>query len=384
MSLPTRQVTPDIPADPKNDRRERLLQKLPGEDSPEFNAYLQELKGKSLPDLDFFLALLLSALAFYLAIVLNEPLILFVAAISAPFVRPLAGLPTATVFPSISHFFLSLLGLLATAIVYFASGWLAGLTQSKSLSHPSLPMTHLLRSTWLEWGVLILAAFVLGHFFAHLDERYRLASAAAAYLAFLPLGLVGYLFQVMSDQSWLAALVIVGARIAVTAFGILAGLWMSGCGPRKNTGFVLTGILALLLLAATSVYAGAKFTLIALDPIPEKTAAPSITPQLPAAYSTSTPAPTHTKAATATLQPTATSTPEPISAKVVSASGIIVRAKPDTSADVVTYLNDGAEVAMLGESQMVGEALWQKVLLPDGKTGWVLGRLLATPIAPKP
>lgn len=388
MSLPTSQATPDTPPQAAPESRLRLREALRKGESPQLYEYLQALKAGSLPDLDYFVGLLLSALALYLAIVLNQPLILFVAAISAPFLKPLAGLGAAAVLPSVTHFLLSLLGLAVSFGVYLMSGWLAGLTQSQSLSHPSLPHTHLLRSTWLEWATLISAAVLAGYFFARLEERYRLASAGLAYLIFLPVGLTGYLMQVMPDQTWLAALIIAMARLSAAAFGILAGIWLAGIAPRKSSGMAITVILALLLATSAGVYAGSRFSLIALDPLPAEASPPPPTPELPAAYASSTAMPSKINSGpTSTPRPalpSATPTPAPIPAIVRSPDGIIVRAQPGSQSEVITYLNNAAEVEMLGESQLIGSTVWQKIQTADGKTGWVLARLLATPVPPKP
>jgi len=49
-----------------------------------------------------------------------------------------------------------------------------------------------------------------------------------------------------------------------------------------------------------------------------------------------------------------------------------LRAEPDTNAQVLAYLNNLAEIELLGETKLVGENLWQKVQAPDGKIGWIM------------
>ncbi|HAE86036.1 MAG TPA: hypothetical protein DCG78_05985 [Anaerolineaceae bacterium] len=55
-----------------------------------------------------------------------------------------------------------------------------------------------------------------------------------------------------------------------------------------------------------------------------------------------------------------------------------MRAEADPNAEVLAYLNNLSEVALLGEEKLIGNTLWQKVLAPDGQIGWIVSQYLMT------
>ncbi|MFZ3070825.1 MAG: SH3 domain-containing protein, partial [Anaerolineaceae bacterium] len=81
---------------------------------------------------------------------------------------------------------------------------------------------------------------------------------------------------------------------------------------------------------------------------------------------------------TETLTATPSSTATPVLARVDSPTGVVVRAEPDPNSQIVTYINDGVEIQMLGEQVLADNLAWEKVIAPDGSTGWIVGRYLLT------
>lgn len=64
-------------------------------------------------------------------------------------------------------------------------------------------------------------------------------------------------------------------------------------------------------------------------------------------------------------------------ALVVSESGVVVRESPSTQAVIVTYINNGLQVTLVGEQVNDQGMDWEKVIAPDGKEGWVAARFLS-------
>jgi len=91
---------------------------------------------------------------------------------------------------------------------------------------------------------------------------------------------------------------------------------------------------------------------------------------------TLTPIPTSTTKPT--LVPSNTNTPTPVLGVVSAQNGAVIRAEPDFSAPVVTYVNDGGEIYLLNETQLSGQYLWISVMTEGGEQGWMLGSLVQT------
>ncbi len=50
---------------------------------------------------------------------------------------------------------------------------------------------------------------------------------------------------------------------------------------------------------------------------------------------------------------------------------------PSTQANIITYINNGLQVTLLGEKVNDQGMDWEKVIAPDGKEGWVAARFLS-------
>ncbi|MFZ3071205.1 MAG: hypothetical protein WA110_08810, partial [Anaerolineaceae bacterium] len=253
MNLPTSETTPDrfntLP--PSQKRRIRLAIKNASEG--ELDEFLHdELQPRSATSLDYFLFLLLSAFVLFLAIVLDSPLLLLVAALAAPFNGPILGTMLSALIPSWSHFIRSLVCLIVTAAVYFAAGWLAGMVPLAKNATGDIPFTHLLQSTWLEWVILILAAGLFAWLFLRQNETPRLTSALLSYLIFFPLAISGWLLRTGMSGAWSALLLMAAARLAVTIFVGLLSFWLGGLPPRRVSGWLIFCLTVALTVSALS------------------------------------------------------------------------------------------------------------------------------------
>lgn len=99
-------------------------------------------------------------------------------------------------------------------------------------------------------------------------------------------------------------------------------------------------------------------------PTPEPTATPTPLPP-----PTNTPMPTDTPAPTPVPSPTPTPQPE----AVVAVDVLNLRAGPDTSYDILTVLEEGARLKVVGRTEAND---WLKVVTTDGQEGWVFAEMV--------
>lgn len=107
-------------------------------------------------------------------------------------------------------------------------------------------------------------------------------------------------------------------------------------------------------------------------PIPTDTPSPTRTPtatatQMPTSVSTPTQSPTYT--------PSPTPSPTPPVALVANDYGLNLRAEPDSSSTLLSYLEPGTEVILLDSLEQGLEGEWQKIQVGD-LIGWVLADFL--------
>lgn len=99
-------------------------------------------------------------------------------------------------------------------------------------------------------------------------------------------------------------------------------------------------------------------------PTPEPTATPTSPPP-----PTDTPMPTDTPVPTPVPSPTPTPQPE----AVVAVDLLNLRAGPDTSYDVLTMLEEGTRLKVVGRTEAND---WLKVVTADGREGWVFAEMV--------
>ena len=389
MSLPTSETTPDGLLSLPPNRRNRKPVAYRAAAESERRGFLFALTNRVKCTTEHYTWLLASSAILLFALIFNSPLLLVIAALATPLLGPMVTPGLAAATPSWSRFGRALVNLLITLLIYFAAGWLAGMIPSLN-GYLSLPHIHLLRSTWLEWLVVLGASALTTWFFLRNDEAARLSSALMTYLIFFPAALAGMLYQNSVDQAWMAAVLIVLARLGVALLVSLLVYWANGMLPFKLHGWLIALMTIILALVAISAYSASKliFTeapaaqLATEMPTPPVIVSPTAVPASPTPVSSTSIA---TTTPTQTLTPTELPTPatKPIVARVIAPNGVIVRWQPDSKADVLTYMNQNGEVFLLGEQQVIGTAVWEKVMISDGEVGWIMGRYLIT-ATPRP
>jgi uncharacterized membrane protein len=388
MSLPTSETKPDGYFSSSSNRGNLKL--IPYHDATEGEkrGFIFALTNRVRCTTEHYTLLLISGAILLFALIFNSPLLLITAALIAPFLGPVVTPGLAATTPSWSRFGRALANLLITLAVFFAAGWLAGMIPSTN-GHVTLPHIHLLRSTWLEWLVVALTSALTTWLFLRGHESFRLFSALLTYLVFFPVSLAGMLYQNNVEQAWLAALLLVLARLAIALIISLLLYWLNGITPVKWHGWLIAAITLVLAFTSIAAFSISKLILteVPAKPVAIETPVSSATPIPTKTIAPATPtAPTATLILTSTATPTVTTTPTelptpevtPVNAWIIAPNGVIVRWQPDSKADVVTYMNQFTRIGLLGEQFVVGTAIWEKVLTSEGEIGWIMGRYLIT------
>ncbi|MBI1280833.1 MAG: protein kinase [Anaerolineaceae bacterium] len=180
-------------------------------------------------------------------------------------------------------------------------------------------------------------------------------------------------------------LVLAVAAIVVVALGVIGFLVVSNNQQIAAAETATQQYAAALLETQNAV---ASFTLT-----PSATSTPTATASdTPTRTPSPTPSdtPTRTPSPTRTNTPTNTPTPTPATPEAVALRGLPVRLGPSISYPLITTLNAGDRIDLVGLSE---DGLWYQIALPDGTFGWITsaasqvrtaGDLLGVPLALAP
>jgi len=411
MSLPQTEQNPDDPERLPPARRRRARRLLAPLNADERGAFLDRVAHRASPSFDFFLFSLLSGAVLAAGFLLDQPILLFLGAVLAPFMAPVVGISLGTVLGSGRYFLRSLIGLAIGCALVFFEGYLAGMlipqievyslqafglkafgvepfslyTSTFDLAH------HFTQLSWSNFAILMIGALLTTTSAVNLEGSQYSPSAALAYGLFFPLSAAGLGLGSSVPYLWPDGLVVFALHLA---WGSLIGavvLALMGYRPLTLFGYTLGGVVALLGvilalgLSSAGAVVGAQIGLP--TPIPSATPSPTLTPTLtltpvpPTATSTATLTPTLTRTPTATLTPS----PTPVFAVVASVEGggAMLRAEPGGAS--LGSLSNGLLVQLLLETREVNGATWTHVVAPNGVRGWMLANLLATPtLTPTP
>jgi len=388
MSLPSSEPLPDdiheLPP-----ARQRHLRRMPRAASPaEWEILLESLLNLTRPTLEFFLLALLGAATSGAAFYFNEPLLLIVALVILPFLNPVFNLALFPASRKISHALKSLISLIVPLLLSFGTGMLAAWLTPES-SPDRLAMTGFAAPWWPNLIAVAAIAFFCSLILIRQDRLPRLSGAILSYEILLPLTLAGFGLIADAPAFWPGALLIALLHLAIALLAATLAFIMIGFAPKTLFGWSLSLIpvvLTLLFLTGATLLSGQivlPWQAKSLTPTPAATLSLTEEPELPTPLiPTSTLQPTETQTATpaATATPSATPTLEPTSVfgVIISENGAIVREEPSTTALVVTYVNDGDLVTLIGQ-YFSGNTLWYQVETEYGKIGWMLGSLIETP-----
>lgn len=400
MSLPTIEPIPEETAalPPARRRRQRRMI-LPAEHG-ERAEYLRAMARRTVPSFDFFLYSLLSGLVLSIALLIDSPALMVLAALIAPFLSPLVGISLGTIAGT-SRFVLQSLGSLGVgSLIVFLCGTLAGWMVNLLPQHAyQQAVLHSLFS-WPDWIVLLVGAGLITYLIARTpDQKPAIASAAIVYELYLPIGAAGFAISSgMDSVVWLGAM---GVFLLHLLWAILIGtvtFALMGIRPLNPGGYILAvlyGAVALMMLVSVGRMPSLSVPVVSTEmptiSMTLPTSTPSAaTPTLQSAETprvdTATPTPGRTNTLVFTRTPTLTITPVPTPVLALIAAseggGALIREKPGFDTKVIKSLLNGTLVEILPEPFLAGNVEWVRIRAKDGMEGWIVRDLIrtATPV----
>ena len=382
MSIPTTESQPDgFHRAPQNQPRQ-VRNALRTANPKRVSDFIDDLIRRNQLNAAFIWQLLISLVLLAVGLIADLPLLVLLAAVVAPLFSPMIGMVIATLKPSGRHFGRSLLFLIVAILAFFGLGYLISLINQSAISIEGIKSFFVLNNGWLEWLVLAVTAIFSVYLFLYRTNGFVvLPSAVFVYLIFIPICLAGFFFAIGEQSLAFQMLSLSSARFFVSLFVMSIIVWIEGLSPKASLGWITFAVI--FMLAVFGVVENYDNQILAMLPEPEGEkeslilpieALPSPTP----APVTATPMPTLPAKPSPTAPAKPTETVEPIikQAIVNSESGVVVRESPSTSAVIVTYINNGQRVTLLGEQANADGMDWERVIAPDGKEGWVGARFL--------
>lgn len=386
MSIPITETEPDglNSASRAPSRQVRKMLEIAG--PTQIKDFLNDLVNRNQLNSGYFGQLLLSLAILSIGLIADLPLLVLVSAVIAPVLNPIIGLVVSAVKPSVRHMGKSIIFLLITALAFFALAWLMNIISPAAITQDQLSGFFALNDSWLEWIVIVLTSLVSAYLFLYRPGGPSvLTSTILAYLVFIPLTLAGLFVAKGETAQAVTLLVLSAARLSISILVMLISIWVFKFSPKGSLGWLFFAIVIIVSALAISELRFSQPRVSVPDPDTIKEVAVMPTEKL-----TEEPVPTQlppkpTVATTQPAQPTAIAQPTPTAvptsttqyARVLSESGVVVREYASTQAPIITYINNGLQVTLLGEQANDQSQDWERVIAPDGKEGWVAARFLA-------
>ncbi|HEY4693037.1 MAG TPA: DUF389 domain-containing protein [Bellilinea sp.] len=393
MSLPTSEPIPSQPDSPSAVvRRRRIHRALLPQTDDERSAWLESVSRQLTPSFDYFLASLLSGIVLAIGLLLFSDALLVLGVLFAPFLGPVIGIALGSTNGTARLLLKSILSLAAAGLFIFGFGALAGALLPLMQATPPPVFT---KWTTYEWPNFVLLAVGVGLSIYMLArsprQRPLVANIAIAYGLFPPLSAAGINLVVYHDSAWIAGIRVAGVHLA---WAVLVGIFMlilMKYPPRNLGGFLFTGLLIGVLVAAFMNSGGlsaprsqliptAPAVVLPANPSPSATVTLTVTPQPSISHS-----PTVTLTPTITFEPTGTATetitpqPTPVWARVTAPTGggALLRDEPDGKI-ISSILNGGMVQVISDPVRGKTTTIWVQVRTEDGLIGWIVQSLLAT------
>lgn len=384
MNLPSNQTQPEddpqLPAARRRHAQRGLFGPLTVD---ERSQALESVVRRAAPGIDFFLYSFFSGAVIGLALLLDSPFLILLGVFIAPVMTPAVGVALGIALGSPRHFGRSFVALLISALLVFATGWLAGMGAQHGTSNALTQAQIYAQFQWTALILLALAGSLVASFSVREGQNLELPSFLLSLGLFVPLSVAGFGLGSGFPFLWPAGFVVFAIYLAWATLSATITLAVLGFRPPTPFGYSLgaAALLASLIVFIGFTGAGAMFGVhIGLPTLtPSATRPPTITPT---ASHTPLPSPsaTSTKTRTATPSMTATLTPAPIIALIDSdeGTGVFVRAEP--AGEGITTLLNGTLVHVLDESPVeAGGTLWIHIYIPQlDEFGWVRQKLVAT------
>lgn len=400
MNLPTIEPIPDenekdLPPARRRQQRRRLVP--PG--SSERADFLHDLAYRTEPSFDFFVFSLLCGITLGVALLLDSPGLMVLAALLAPYMAPVIGVALGTITGAVPFVLQSLGSLGIGSLIVFLCGAVAGGIVEMLPAHIYQQALYHSYFTWPDFFVLVLGVGLSSYLIVRSPTRRPLvASVAIAYSLYLPIGTAGFgitsgLPGLWPGGLWVFIINLVWAVVIGTVVLALLGLRpLNAIGYLLGAVYTLAGA-ALLLIFYQPLAAPPQFiTTVAPSPTLASAAnpqplmrtapMPSASPSQAAATQTQTPTVTLTPTLVPTSTPSLTITPQPtpVWARIyaVESDGALMRSKPSYTASVVQSLLNGTLVEILPDTVTAEGVAWVHVRTTNDKEGWIVRTLLRT------
>lgn len=380
MSIPTTETRPDgLQSLPPRQRRS-IRKRIETASSLDKHNLVWEIARHALPNISYYLQLLICALLLTVGVLASSNLILLAGIIAMPMTKPLLSLIYAGALPSAKHFWHALISLFVTLGVLFLAGWL--IRDMTPVQAENL-LFGVGKSNGTEagllWATLIITAALTAYWFTYSETLSRLSSILLGYLVLLPFFDAGLSASAGFAAGSLPLLGVGLTRLGLALLVMFLTTWVLGFPPRRSFGvFVAVLIFALATVSMTEIIHREQNPFQAQTPEPAVLVVPTSTAVPP---TPTTPAPTATLVPSPTTEPT--SSPEPtatvpayISARVTAPNGLIIREAPSTSAYILAYANHDEIVWLTGVKETNQGITWDQVVAPIGVIGWVSTQFL--------
>jgi len=376
--------------------RQRHIRRQPrAASSAEQHILLESLISLTSPTLNYFLLSSLSALALGIAIFFNQPALLILGIVLAPFIVPIFG------FSLVPIHLKTMPGLKALSSLAFHSGltFIAGAIAGWAQKTGDIDQLGLFRFWELDWlNILILSISALLAAFAILrkGELPRVIGVLLSYEIMIPMALAGYALSLGMQSFWPGALLVSLTHLSLAVLLSFITYLVLGFSPKKGFGWLLA-LIPLILTALTLVFSAQNnqqltdHSPLLPSPTAQHSAATAthsdVISQTPTTntMSSRTVSPTPLSTRTQTPRPTPsiaqslTPSPTTFIGLVESAAGVVIRESPDFQAVVIDYANDGDVIEII--SELIGEngIRWYQVNARDGQIGYILANLVDIP-----
>ena len=356
---------------------------------------LESLISLTSPTLNYFLLSFLSAIALGIAFFLNQPALLILGIVLAPFIVPIFGFALVPIHLKTMPGFKALSSLVFNVGLIFISGAIAGWAQ-KTGDIDQLGLFQFTELGWLNILILSISALLAAFAILRKGELPRVIGVLLSYEIVTPIALAGYALSLGIQSFWPGALLVSLTHLSLTVLLSLITYLVLGFSPKKGYGWLLA-LIPLILTALTLVFSAQNNQQLTGDP----TLLPSPTAQLTASTATHSDVisqtPTTNTIPSRTVSPTVlstrTQTPRPTPSitqsltpspttfigLVESAAGVVIRESPDFQAVVIDYANDGDVIEII--SELIGEngIRWYQVNARDEQIGYILANLVDIP-----
>ncbi|MCC6300607.1 MAG: DUF389 domain-containing protein [Anaerolineales bacterium] len=398
-------------------RRRALRRAYFSADQAERAALFEHLAQRAYPSYELFVFALVAGVILGAGYFVNSQALLIFGILVAPVLTPWVGFSLATIAGSTRFFLQTFAALLLSSFLIFISGLLAGfasrvfgpLNFNEAFTHSRL--------WWPDFVTLTIGAVVLTISFVRSEARPYLPSALVAYGLFLPLCAAGFGLGSGVSEIWPQGLLVFLAHFAWAMFLAILTLFFLRFFPVNFSGFTLTGIVLILVLATITILTGfgqwigmrtgfatppplqtqglpaapAEATsTLALAPTasPSQTSLATVFIGIPTQTPSRTPRPTQASAVppTQTATSTVTAEPTPIIAQIRAAEGGGAYIRETPGGKVIATLSNGATVTIIpNDFQDVNGVIWVHlfaVIYDVRVEGWMIQSLLvtATPI----